>query len=214
MKLTQMIAATAFVAILFPAAASATTATSVKDMPDGGQVTLSGTVEDFDSQHSFVLQDASGTVKIDLTSMKPTVLKEGTTVDVIGNVHSTLLGTDVVAQSVSENKGLGQKVGEAIDSLTGQDAASAAQNTTIHSLPKSGLVKVNGIVDNVYSGKKFTLKDSTGSINVAIKSGESASLSKGTEVTVVGNVDSGLLGKSIDATEVNVLSSDAPLADQ
>jgi uncharacterized protein YdeI (BOF family) len=194
-------------------AALAATAVAIKDSPNGAEVTLSGTVEDFDSQHAFMLRDASGTVKIDLTSAKPMVLKDGEAVSVTGRVNHTVLGTDVVARNVSEDKGVGQQIGEAIDSVTGQDAAGSARVVTIQSLPNSGLVKLNGMVDSVASEKKFTLKDSTGHIDVSIKSAESASLKKGVEVTVIGNVDNGILGKKIVATEVDVRSGDsAPVA--
>jgi uncharacterized protein YdeI (BOF family) len=207
--ITMMIAGTM---IMLSTPAASATASALKDTPEGSQVSLSGTVEDFDSQHSFTLHDSSGAVKVDLSAAKPMVLTNGEQVSVTGHVHHGLLSTDVVASAVSEDKGVGQTIGEAIDSVTGQDAAGSAQSVTIGSLPESGLVKINGTVDRVSTAKKFTLKDSTGHVDVAIKSGESASLAKGNQVTVVGNVDKGLLGKSIDATEVDVRSGSAPVS--
>ena len=204
----------AAVFLLLPVGADAATALAVKDLPNGNQVTLQGTVEDFNSQHSFMLRDNSGSVKIDLSSTHAVVLKEGEQVTVSGTVNQTILGPDVIAASVSEDKGIGQKVGEAIDSVTGQDAAGSARTSTIASLPKSGLVSVNGVVQSVYSGKSFAMKDPTGVIDVAIKSGESASLNKGTEVTVIGNVDDGFFSKSINATEVKIRANSAPMAEQ
>lgn len=194
-------------------AADATTM-MIKDLPSNGEVTLSGIVEDFDNEHAFMLRDSSGTVKIDLSSAKPMVLKNGERVSVTGSVNHTILGTNVVARDVDEDKGVGQVIGEAIDSVTGQDAAGSAQVVTISALPDAGFVKINGMVDSVSSARKFTLKDQTGKVDVHIKSGESASLKKGVEVAVIGNVDKGLLGKAINATEVNVRTGSAPMASQ
>jgi len=213
MKLAHVMAIGS-VAALLSTSVLAATAESIKNAPNGGQVTLNGTVEDFDSNHTFMLRDSSGTILVDLSSTKPMVLKDGENISVSGTVNHTILGTDVVARTINENQGLGEKVGAAIDSLTGQDPAGSAQHFDIQALPKSGLVKVSGVVASVDSGKKFTLKDSTGHVDVNIKSGESASLKEGTEVMVVGNVDSGLLGKTINATDVKVLSSDAPMAEK
>jgi len=213
MKRTAMFLIACRVLFLSTTALAAATV-SVKEMPDGSEVTLSGTVEDFDSEHSFTLRDASGAVKVDLRSTKSMILKDGEKVNVTGLVNHTFLRTDVVARNVSEDKGVGERIGEAIDSVTGEDAAGSAQTATIQTLPDSGLVEVNGTVDSVSNAKKFTLKDSTGHVDVTIKSGESASLKRGAEVTVIGNVNKGLLGKSINATEVDVRSSSAPMANQ
>ncbi len=200
------------VASLFSTAVMAASANSIRSLPNNDKVTLNGTVEDFNSEHSFRLHDSSGSVTVDLSSAKSVVLKDGEKVTVDGTVRQTILGSDVVAGNVSEDKGLGARVGEAIDSATGQDAAASAQPVTIAALPDAGLVKVDGIVDGVSSEKKFTLKDSTGHVDVTIKSGESASLNKDTEVTVIGYVDKGVLGKTISATEVDVRSTSAPMA--
>jgi len=213
MKVTKTIMV-AGILCLFSTLGLAATATAVKDLPDGSQVTLTGTVEDFDSEHAFMLRDGSGAIKVDLSSTNPIVLKDGDKVDVTGLVNHTILGTDIVARSVNEDKGVGERVGEAIDSVTGQDVASSAKTVSVKSMPDSGLIRISGIVDNVDSEKKFTLKDSTGYVDVTIKSGESASLEKGTEVTVIGNVDKGLLGKSIDAIEVDVRSSSSSVVAQ
>src|SRR5262245_27906450 len=62
-----------------------------------------------------------------------------------------------------------------------------AKVVTIKALPDSGLVKVNGTIDNVSSARKFTLKDQTGHVDVAMEEEASTSLKKGLEVSVVGN---------------------------
>ncbi len=204
----------ASIATLFSAAALASTAVSVKDLPKGSYVTLNGTVEDFDSEHTFMLRDPSGSIKIDLSSANSVALKEGEKVSITGTVNQTILGTDVVATSVTEDKGVGQQVGEAIDSVTGQNAAGSARTVTIQTMPDTGFVKLNGIVESVESEKKFTLKDAYGKIDINITSSTSASLNKGTEVTVIGYVEKAILGKHINATEVDIRSSGTPIVNK
>ena len=210
MKFTETMLIAGITALLSTTALADATSASVSNAPNGGPVTLSGTVEDFDNAHSFTLRDNSGTVKVDLSAAKSVVLKNGETVDVTGTVNKGVLGTTVVATSINEDKAVGQQIGEAIDSVTGQDAAGSAKVVNIRSLPKTGLVKVTGMVESVSNQKKFTLKDSTGHVDVNITSGESASLNKGAQVTVVGHVDNGILSKSINATEVDVQSNGTP----
>ncbi|MGE3622248.1 MAG: NirD/YgiW/YdeI family stress tolerance protein [Bdellovibrionales bacterium] len=204
MNIRKTIAVTSLAVLLSSTALAANTASAVKDMPDGGQVTLSGTVEEFNNEKSFTLRDSSGTVKVDMGSAKSVVLKNGEKVTVNGTVDKGITGTTIAATSVAQDKAIGQQVGEAIDSVTGQDQAANAQPVNIKSLPDSGLVKLQGTVEDVSSEKKFTLKDSTGSVDVSLKSSESAALHKGSGVTVVGYVNKGLMGKSIDATKVDI----------
>ena len=146
-------------------------------------------------------------MKIDLSKSPSVVLKNGESVDVSGLLNKGVLGTTITAQNVNENKAIGQKVGEAIDNVTGNDADSNARQVTVKTIPASGLIKVSGTVDSIDNAKKFTLKDSTGNVDVNIKSSESASLTKGAKVTVVGYPDKGMLGTSINATKVEVQSS-------
>jgi len=194
--------------VFFSTPLMAATALSVMNMTDVYKLTLNGVVEEFDSQHAFMLRDSSGLVKIDLSSAQPMVLKNGEKVTVNGQAHQTILGADVIAYDVSEDNNVGEQIGAAIDSVTGQDAAGEAQFFKIKYLPKSGLVKINGIVDSVDSEKRFRLRDSTGHIDVTIRSDESASLNKGTPLTVIGYLDNGLLGKGINASEVHVRSEE------
>ena len=104
MKIASLILFAGF-ATFISTAALAATALSIKDAPDATAVTLNGTVEDFDSEHSFMLRDSSGTVKIDLTSTKPMVLKDGEMIAVTGHVHHTILGTDVIVQQCQRRQG-------------------------------------------------------------------------------------------------------------
>jgi uncharacterized protein YdeI (BOF family) len=62
-------------------------------------------------------------------------------------------------------------------------------------------------VIDIDNEKEFTLRDETGSINIDIVSAQNAALTEGAEVTVIGNVNNGMLGKSIDAKEVLIVSN-------
>jgi len=192
----------AFLAV--PALAAGASINTAKNLSDGASVSLSGTVEDFSNAKSFTLHDSTGTISVDTSSAPSVVLKNGDTVNVSGRLNKGVLGASVAATSVSEDKTLGQQVGSAINSITGDDEPSNAQAVNIKGLPDKGMVKVEGTVDSVSSEKKFTLRDSTGTVDVALKSEQSASLQKGASVTVFGYVNNGMLSKSIDATKIEL----------
>ncbi len=203
MSFRKTVALTSF-AVLLSGSALAATANSVGNMDSGAAVSLAGTVEDFNSAKSFTLRDASGTTSIDLSSTPSIVLKNGDKVDVSGTVDKGITGSKVLATNVSEDKNLGQQIGDAIDNVTGEKPGSNTPQVAVKALPATGMVKVSGTVDSVSSAKKFTLRDSTGTVDVAIESAQSAALQKGTPVTVVGYVDKGMFSKSIKATSVDV----------
>lgn len=186
-------------------AATATPISSVKNLSNGEDVTVTGTVQDFDERHPFTLQDSSGNIQIDLSSAKPIVLKNGQKVTITGTIDKGLLTTDIMATDVNIDTSVGEKIGNAIDSITGQSTSTDAQVVRVQSLPDTGLVKIKGVVDSVDGSKKFTLRDSTGQVDVNLK--QDQTLRRGSEVTVVGYVDKSLIGKGINATEVDVNSS-------
>jgi hypothetical protein len=55
--------------------------------------------------------------------------------------------------------------------------------------------------------KNFTVKDETGKVDVKVISAQNAGLTKGARVTVVGQVNKGMMGKDIEATQVIVLAN-------
>lgn len=186
--------------------------TSIKDLQDKSTVTISGTVGKVKNENEFTLRDATGTVDINLKAGQSVVLKEGQKVSVNGTVDKGIMGTEIDASSVQVEKSMSENVSEAIEKNTNlsMEGATAA---TVKSLPSEGKVKLSGRVSDVDNEKEFTLKDSTGSINVSLdESAESAALKEGAEVTVIGFVDSGITGKSINASKVMVLSDASPAA--
>jgi uncharacterized protein YdeI (BOF family) len=95
----------------------------------------------------------------------------------------------------------------AVAALFAGDASADDKATPIGSLPDKGTVTLSGSVQKVDSEREFTLQDNTGSIDVSLTSGQSVVLKPGDKVSVTGTVNNrlfGLMGKSIDASSVNV----------
>lgn len=75
----------------------------VRDLPDSGPVTLSGTVDKIGGGQNFVLRDTTGIVSVKMASEQPVALKAGQNVTVTGTVENHLwglLGKDIVATNV------------------------------------------------------------------------------------------------------------------
>jgi uncharacterized protein YdeI (BOF family) len=178
---------------------------NIRDLKDGSQVTLNGTVDSVQNEREFTLRDETGKIGIDIKSGESVVLKAGDNVTVNGMVDKSLLGTDINARNVTVDKTIARAIGDTIEGNTSMSLEGATMYN-IKSLPKEGLVKVSGTVTKVDNEKKFTVKDSTGSIKVDVKSAETAELAKGAQVTVIGYVDSGIFTKDIDARKVLVVA--------
>ena len=178
---------------------------SVRGMGDGSQVSITGTVDRVKNEREFTLRDNSGSIDVDIESNQSVVLKQGDSVTVNGTVDRRLFGANINASRVTVNKNVAQAVSDAIEGHT-PISFEGATPYDISTLPKQGLVKVSGTVTDVDNEKKFTVKDSTGSIKVKVESPETAALTKGAQVTVIGYVDNGLFRKDINARKVVVLA--------
>lgn len=199
-------------ALLAGTALAASGTTTIKNLPDEGQVSISGTVASVENAREFTLRDETGTIGVDITSNQSVVLKKGDKVTVNGVIDSGITGTDINASNVTVHKDMSEAMGDVIE---GNTAISFEGATTykISQLPKEGLVKVSGTVSKVSSEEKFTLRDDTGNITVDMDSAaESAALTQGATVTVIGYVDSGILGKDINAKKVLVVENAKPVA--
>lgn len=82
--------------------------------------------------------------------------------------------------------------------------SALAANVMINQLPDSGTVTLSGTVSKVKNEKEFTLRDSSGTVDVNIENGQSVVLKEGAKVSVNGTVDKGILGKDINASSVTV----------
>lgn len=201
MKHHHLFAAAGMAALLSTTALAA--GMTIKSIPDEGTVTLRGTVDSVNNAHEFTLRDNTGTIDVDINPDHSVVLKKGDEVTVTGSVDKDVTGKDINASNVEVSKGLVRGASDAVKSIPGVSTTSA-QAFNIRDLPDRGMVKVSGTVSDVDNEKEFTLKDETGSINVDIESNERAALAEGAKVTVIGHIDSGLLGKDIKASQVIV----------
>jgi len=195
-------------------ALAADTGIAIRNLPDKGAVTVSGTVEQVKNEREFTLRDTSGAVDVKLASDQSAVLKQGDNVTVTGAMETPwwgLAGKDIAASNVRVHKDLGTALSDAVTKTTGI-TMDKAEVVRIGALPAEGEVRITGVVDQVGNEKNFTVKDATGKVDVSMRSDESVVLAKGAEVTVVGYVKSGMLGKKVDATHVIVLSDVAPAA--
>lgn len=208
---TTFLAVTSVVALLaFDASADVK---EVKALPNGRSVTLSGTVDSVSNEREFILSDPSGKLDVQIAGNSSVVLEKGVPVTVAGVVNQGLLGTTLEASSVDVKKAPLDKVGDVIDTVTG-GATTQAKNVMVNTLPDAGMVRVMGTVKDVSDEKNFTLADQTGKVDVKIESNEAAVVTKGAEVTVIGTVDNGLMGKRIAASHVIVRADASRMTDR
>jgi len=179
--------------------------THIKEMRNGDPVALTGTVDNVRNERKFTLRDKTGAINVDIISNQSEVLKKGDTVTVSGTVDKQLFRSDIDATDIQVNKNIAEAVGDMIEGHTAFSFEGATPHT-IANLPKEGLVKVSGVVTDVDSEKKFTLTDDTGIIEVDMAASETAVLTEGAKVTVIGYVDNGFLGKDINAGKIVVLA--------
>ncbi len=199
-------------AVLLSAAPASAAGTAIKNLVDGREVTVSGTVEELKGRAAFTLRDSSGTVKVDSHAAPSLVLKNGEHVTVTGVVEKGMLGTTLAARKVEQDKTFGEEMQDTIDAVTGEDPYASARLVDVKSLPDKGLVRIEGTVDDLDGARAFTLKDGTGHVDIRLPEGQSASLHKGAAVSVIGYVDTGLLEKTINARKVVVRADGAVAA--
>lgn len=179
---------------------------SIGALPKSGNVTLEGIVDSVQNEREFTLRDDTGKVGIDLPKNQSVVLKVGSHVTVNGAIDRDLAGVDINATNVSVHTTVGQKVSDNIEGKTDM-SLQGATSYEIKSLPDAGLVKVTGVVSDVDNEKNFTVKDATGSVDVTLTSTQNAALAEGSRVTVIGQIDKGITGKDIEASQVIVLAN-------
>ena len=90
----------------------------------------------------------------------------------------------------------------ALDPATGRGASmsQSISASNIQNLPENGKVRIMGTVQRVKSEDEFTLMDGTGSVD--IRSDGDTRVMEGEKVTIIGQVEGGMMGKTIDAERV------------
>ena len=208
MQHTKTFAAIAVLALSATGALANNNATirGLNDLKDGTPVAVVGTVDDINHESEFTLRDATGTINVDIEGQQSVVLQKGQQVTVRGNVDRDITGTDINATSIEVSQNMGQAIEDTIEANTNVSFKGAAPST-VQALPKTGLVKLQGRVSAVENEKEFTLTDDTGSIDVNITSDKAAALKQGADVTVVGYVNDGMMGRDINASDVYVAAN-------
>lgn len=180
--------------------------TNISQLPSEGNVTISGVVESVNNEREFTIRDKTGSIGVDLAAGQSLTLKKGDHVTVHGEIDDKFVTKDINAKNVDVDKDLAEGVSDAIKSIPGVSTRDATAYN-ISQLPEKGMVKVSGVVTDVDNAKEFTLKDDTGSVNIDVESSENAALAEGARVTVIGKVDSGIMGKDINANRVIVTAN-------
>jgi uncharacterized protein YdeI (BOF family) len=81
---------------------------------------------------------------------------------------------------------------------------------TVGSLPPKGTVALSGTVEKVKSERIFTLRDSSGSIDVDIAADEAVVLEPGNQVRVIGNLRPGLFHSDFKARRIELEPNISP----
>ncbi|GEM_PF-4772321 len=121
---------------------------------------------------------------------------------------ATMLSTAAMAEGTTNNTGsMNQNRTSETQSMDSR-SSSTTQGQNISQLPASGQVTVSGTVTETAAiGDGFTLKDSTGEVEVNPETETDISVNVGDEVLVSGEIDETMLGnKEIAANRVSVTS--------
>jgi len=74
---------------------------NIKDLPDGGIITISGTIERIRNNHEFTLRDNTGVITVEVGPSQSMKLQEGAVATVAGTVEKGLLSTNLSASSIN-----------------------------------------------------------------------------------------------------------------
>ena len=192
--------------IVLASSAALANVTDIKGMSDGSEVSVTGQVENVRSTRDFTLHDSTGVIDVQINSTQSVALRIGDRVTVNGVLDkgATGMGAKIKDGNLDVKKDITTAVNDVIEANTAV-SPDGISTYNIVSLPQKGMAKISGIVTDVENEKKFTMKDSTGSINVDMADG-AAAITVGTQVTVIGYMDRGLLSREITASKLLVVS--------
>lgn len=106
-------------ALSTPALAQSAASTAINQLPEEGNVQISGTVSAVDGANEFTLQDATG--KVDVSTSAPANVKEGDQVNVNGEVNTGFFGGKEI-----ENATVNTAAGNAMEQQSSAPAPEAA----------------------------------------------------------------------------------------
>jgi uncharacterized protein YdeI (BOF family) len=168
---------------------------NIGDITRNTPVFIRGVVEEVSDEDEFVLQDATGSVRV-WTGATFFAVTPGEEISVRGFVDGDLL-LEVYAQEIIRADGTVVVIGLRGEAATDappptSDATSGVEVTNIGDITRNTPVFISGVVERVSDEDEFVLQDATGSVRVWTGA-TFFTVSLGEEVSVRGFVDDGLL---------------------
>ncbi len=176
----------------------------------------SGVVGAVQDNHRFTLHnDSWESGNIEIVSQRPITLHEGDLVRVTGTTdYNAKNGAlRIVADEIKLSSASAASAPQVVPATMTREAGGAnstgapEEHTSIKDLPPEGQVKVIGVVDNIPDTKSLSLRDNTGTLQVNTEALDKPLPAVGTEVTILGAMQSSLLQKELIAQKLSAVSS-------
>ncbi len=187
----------------------------IAQLPEKGNVVITATVDDVDSNTEFTIRDDSGET-IDVESMTKLTIKEGDLVKIVGVMDDELagIGREIDATSVTVVDAADEMARSTDDepslNKTVEFASSDTEFDSIDALPDEGMVTISGTVEEVdIEDNSFKLRDRSGE-SIDVHPSKPLTVKEGQQVKVTGVMDdetAGMgLGEQIVSAKVTILS--------
>lgn len=190
----------------------------IAQLPEKGNVMITATVDDVDSNTEFTIRDDSGET-IDVESVTKLTIREGDLVKIVGVMDDELAGigreidaTSVTVVDAADEMAAATEDGTLETSLdkTVEFASSETEFETVDALPDEGMVTISGTVEEVdIEDNSFKLRDRSGE-SIDVHPTKPLTVKAGQKVKVTGVMDdetAGLgIGEQIVSAKVTVMT--------
>ncbi|WP_020399536.1 hypothetical protein [Kordiimonas gwangyangensis] len=192
----------------------------IAQLPEKGNVMITATVDDVDSNTEFTIRDDSGET-IDVESVTKLTIREGDLVKIVGVMDDELagIGREIDATSVTVVDAADEMATATGDDETSLDASldkavefasSETEFDTVDALPDEGMVTISGTVEEVdIEDNSFKLRDRSGE-SIDVHPTKPLTVKAGQKVKVTGVMDdetAGLgIGEQIVSAKVTIMT--------
>jgi uncharacterized protein YdeI (BOF family) len=190
----------------------------IAQLPEKGNVMITATVDDVDSNTEFTIRDDSGET-IDVESVTKLTIREGDLVKIVGVMDDELAGigreidaTSVTVVDAADEMAAAPEDGTLETSLdkTVEFASSETEFETVDALPDEGMVTISGTVEEVdIEDNSFKLRDRSGE-SIDVHPTKPLTVKAGQKVKVTGVMDdetAGLgIGEQIVSAKVTIMT--------
>ena len=188
----------------------------IAQLPEKGNVMITATVDDVDSNTEFTIRDDSGET-IDVESVTQLTIREGDLVKIVGVMDDELagIGREIDATSVTVVDAADEMATategatlEASLDKTVEFASSETEFDTVDALPDEGMVTISGTVEEVdIEDNSFKLRDRSGE-SIDIHPTKPLTVKAGQKVKVTGVMDDEALGlgEQIVSAKVTIMT--------